>query len=63
MQDKLKQLRVSKGISQTFVSKKLGFKYSSGYSNIENGIRKPSLETAKKIADIFNKTIEEIFFG
>ncbi|ADL67848.1 helix-turn-helix transcriptional regulator [Thermoanaerobacterium thermosaccharolyticum] len=33
----------------------------SYYSAIERGIRNPTLELAKKIAELFNKTIEELF--
>ena len=35
---------------------------TSHYGFIENGERQPSLKVAKKIAEVFNKNIEEIFF-
>jgi putative transcriptional regulator len=35
---------------------------TSHYGFIENGERQPSLKVAKKIADIYNRKIEEIFF-
>ncbi|SHH06466.1 helix-turn-helix transcriptional regulator [Tepidibacter thalassicus] len=33
------------------------------YGMIERGERNPSLELAKKIADLFDSTIDEIFFN
>lgn len=58
----LRELRKSKGITQTFISCKLGYANTSGYNNIELGRVRPSLEHAKVIADIFELSIEEVFF-
>jgi putative transcriptional regulator len=60
---KLKQARKAKGLSQTFMAKKLGYTYPSGYANIETGRNKLSLENAKKIADILQMDVNELFFG
>ncbi|MDU9695182.1 helix-turn-helix transcriptional regulator [Priestia aryabhattai] len=60
---KLKQSRKAKGLSQTFMAKKLGYTYPSGYANIETGRNKLSLENAKKIADILQMDVNELFFG
>ncbi|TES56157.1 XRE family transcriptional regulator [Halalkalibacterium halodurans] len=59
---KVKQVRISKGISQTRMAKLLGYKYASGYANLENGRNKPSLEKAKQIAEILGADVEELFF-
>ncbi|MDF2505601.1 helix-turn-helix transcriptional regulator [Clostridium sp.] len=55
----LKQLRGNK--SQKEIADKVGIT-TSHYGFIENGERQPSLKVAKKIADVFDKKIEEIFF-
>lgn len=57
----LRKIRESRGISQTYIAKKLGYKHASGYSNIEAGIRKLDVVKAKKIADILNCDIEDFF--
>ncbi|WP_423059925.1 XRE family transcriptional regulator [Bacillus safensis] len=41
----------------------MGYKYTSGYANIEMGRTKPSLEIAKHIADLLNTGVQELFFG
>lgn len=69
MRNKLRQLRKDRGISQTFLAKKLGFKYTSGYSNIEYGTNRLSYEHAVIIADALGVEINElteekpVFFG
>lgn len=57
---KLRQLRKLKGISQTFISKALGYKHPSGYSNIENGRIGLKLDHAKVIAEILGVGIDEL---
>ncbi|KZE66842.1 DNA-binding protein [Fictibacillus phosphorivorans] len=59
----LREIRLNQGKSQTFMAKKLGYKYASGYANIEMGRNKPSLEIAKKIADILNEDVNVLFFN
>ncbi|MDF2056335.1 helix-turn-helix transcriptional regulator [Priestia megaterium] len=59
---KLKEARLAQGISQTFMAKKLGYSYPSGYANIETGRNKLSLANAKKIADILQMDVNELFF-
>lgn len=58
----LREIRKSKGVTQTFIANQLGYKSVSGYNNIEMGRVKPSLDHAKIIADIFGLSIEELFF-
>lgn len=60
MRNKLRQLRLAKGISQTFIAKNLGFKYPSGYGNIEMGRNGLSLEHAAIIAGILGVTVDEL---
>lgn len=60
--NKLREVRLSQGKSQTFMSKKLGYKYASGYANIEMGRTKPSLEKAKRISEILGVDVNELFF-
>lgn len=61
MELKLKELRESKGITQTFVARKLGYKYPSSYSLIEKGERKLDIITAKKLADIYEVSLDDFF--
>lgn len=60
MKRKLREFRQKKGISITFIAKSLGYKHPSGYSNIENGPNKLSLENAIKLAEIFQITVDEL---
>lgn len=59
--ERLRKIRKDKGITQTYIARKLG-KTSGWYSNIERGDRKLSAEDAKKIAEVLNIDINEIFF-
>lgn len=56
--EKLEYLRNSKGWSKVEVSKRLGMKASSTYSNWEYGNREPDLETLKRIADLYGVSID-----
>lgn len=67
MRHKLRKLRLERGISQTFLSKKLGFSYPSGYSNIEAGRNRLGYDQAVIIADILGVDVsdleeEQLFF-
>lgn len=55
----LKKLRGDK--TQKEIADMIGIT-TSHYGFIENGDRQPSLKVARKISDVFNKSIEEIFF-
>ncbi len=55
----LKVLRGEK--TQKEIADKVGIT-TSHYGFVENGDRLPSLKVAKKIADVFGKKIEDIFF-
>lgn len=60
--DKLKELRQAKGITQKEMALKLGYKGKSGYCQLENGTVRMPLTQAKKIAEILNINMEELFF-
>ena len=62
MKTTLREARKSKGVSMTYMAKKLGYKSVSGYANIEYGITKPSLKNAVKIAEILETSLDELFF-
>ena len=59
--EKVKKLRLSRNLSQERIAGWLNMSVST-YSKKENGRLKWSLEEAKKLAEYFGMTIEEIFF-
>lgn len=61
--ENLREERILQGKTQTYMAKKLGYKYTSGYANIEMGRTKPSLEMAKHIADLLNIGVQELFLA
>ena len=54
---RLKELRCDYDMSQTKLAKKLNLK-ASAISKYEKGITQPSIETLKKLAEIYNVTID-----
>ena len=60
--NKLRELRVEKKYRQIDLAKKIGVTRQA-FSCYELGIAKPSLDKAKMIADIFDCSVEEIFFN
>lgn len=58
---RLKELRESRGITQTFIAKKLGFTSVSSYSMIEKGERRLDVINAKKLSEIFGVQMEDLF--
>ncbi|MFD0897349.1 helix-turn-helix transcriptional regulator [Loigolactobacillus binensis] len=56
---RMREIRIEKGLSQTYVAEKLGFKSSQRYANIEYGHAKLSLEIALRVADIFEVDIND----
>lgn len=58
----LKDLRESKGIKQKFIAEQLGIS-ANYYSQIENGHRLPQLEHLIVIKNIFNISLDDIFFN
>lgn len=56
--EKLKQLRENNGWTLNDVIEKLGIKTISTYSNYEYGLREPSYEMLKKIANMYEVSID-----
>lgn len=61
MRQKLTALRKQRNMTQQEVANKLGISRSF-YGFIETGLRNPTYGLAKKIAEIFEVTPEEIFY-
>lgn len=59
--NKLKELRESSGMRQDEIATIIGTSLAN-YNKKENGEVRVSLIEAKKIADLFHMTIEDIFF-
>jgi len=57
-----REIRIKKGIKQTFVSEKLGFKSPSSYTDIEKGRRGLSADKVPLLADALGVSVEELFF-
>lgn len=51
--EKIKQLRIERGLSQYEVARKLGLARTA-IGNYEQGIREPSLNVLKKLCDFFD---------
>lgn len=62
MRTKLKQARTAKGFTVADVAARLN-KSRSFYYKIEAGLRNPTIDTAKRIADILGSTVDELFFS
>ena len=65
---RLKELRLKKGLTQTELGKKVGVKQNT-FTNWENGKREPNFETLLKLASILNTTTSyllgesDIYYG
>ncbi len=62
MRKKLRKLRLDKGLTVDEIAGEFNIS-SSYYYKIEAGTRNPTMNLAKRIADFFNKEIEELFFS
>lgn len=58
---RLRELRESRGITQTYMAKQLGFTTVSAYNLIESEQRGLQVDKAKMIAEIFHVSIEDLF--
>lgn len=54
---RLKELRLKKGLTQTELGKKLGVKQST-FTNWENGKREPNFETLIKLANLLEVSVD-----
>lgn len=57
----LKKSRESLGLSQTFVSSKLGYSSPQFVSNWERGLSHPPVKSLKKIAKLYKLKDKELF--
>lgn len=55
---RLENLRESKGWNKTYVSKKIGLKTMQTYANYEYGSREPDFETLKKLATLYDVSVD-----
>lgn len=59
MNENLKQLRIEKGLTQLETAQKIGIAETS-YQRIEYGLRRGSYTTLKKLAQLFNTTVDKL---
>ena len=57
----LKNLIKKSGLKQRYIASKIGLTAST-ITNYVTGRRKPRIDTAKKLAEILNCRVEDIFF-
>lgn len=57
----VKQKREDAGLSQKQVAEQLGYSTPQFISNWERGISMPPIKSVKKLADIYQTSVEEIF--
>lgn len=55
--ERLKELRLKKGLTQTELGEKVGVKQNT-FTNWENGKREPSFENLIKLADLFEVSLD-----
>lgn len=60
--DNIKQLREERGIKQKFIAEQLGIT-ANYYSQIENGHRLPQLEHLLILRNMYNVSLDDIFFN
>ncbi|MGN9864670.1 helix-turn-helix domain-containing protein [Bacillus swezeyi] len=60
--DRLKFLREKAGLTQKFVAQKIGVKNNT-LSSYESGKRQPDYETTKKLADLYDVSIDFLLTG
>ena len=58
--ERLKKIRLEKGMSQGDIAKKLGV-HRSYISGIERGIRNPTVKNVEKLADALGVDVSELF--
>lgn len=59
---RMREIRLSKGVTQTHVAEKLGFSSSQAYANIEYGHAELKFSVAAQVADILGVSITD-FLG
>lgn len=58
--NRIRELRIEKGLKQSELAEKVGI-FQSELSEIETGVRKPSVYLAKRIARVLGVSLDEIF--
>ncbi len=58
-----RDIRIKKGITQAYVSNKIGYKHSSSYNDIEAGRRQLKADKVPALAEALGVTVDELFFG
>lgn len=58
--ERLKELRLKKGLTQTELGEKVGVKQNT-FTNWENGKREPSYEKLEKLADLLDVSLDWLF--
>ncbi|WP_163653583.1 helix-turn-helix transcriptional regulator [Listeria sp. PSOL-1] len=56
---KIREIRLSRGITQAFIARKMGYRYTSGYSNIEKGVVRLSYRNALILSEILMCDLED----
>lgn len=59
MKNKLKEIRLNKGLTQQQFAEKIGMNVTS-YLLIEKGISTPKIKTLNKISNYLNVSVEEL---
>lgn len=62
MYEKLRKIRLEKGLTLLQMSKALGYSSPNAYARKEKGERRFTLDEVAIISNIFKLSIEEIFF-
>ncbi|WYU50004.1 helix-turn-helix transcriptional regulator [Bacillus sp. FSL K6-0047] len=58
---RIRELRLQKGIQQSFVAEKLGYKSSSSLNDIEMGRRKLKADLIPLLAEILDVDVSDLF--
>ncbi len=58
--ERLKELRLKKGLTQTELGEKVGVKQNT-FTNWENGKREPNFENLIKLADLLEVSLDWLF--
>lgn len=61
LSDFLKEKRTQVGLSQKDVADKLGYSSAQFISNWERGLSSPPMHTLKKLAEMYNVNVDEMF--
>lgn len=59
---RIKQLRLAKGLTQSYVAKQLGYKHSSIISEIEAGKKGISAEKLSTVAKVLGVDVNSFYF-